>query len=397
MPAWDSLAPAGEAARRVATIASRTDVVRAMRWLEQHAHQCEQETAAVAAIPAPTFDEGRRAEHVAERLRAIGLSEVQRFGSNNVIGRLGPDRGRGIALVAHLDTVFPNAVDHSVSKRDGRLYGPGIGDNSAGLGGILTAAAALQIAEVAFDSPVWFVGDAGEEGLGDLLGVRQTMEHLEGRLDAVLAIEGTMLGRLGHIAVGSRRLRVRFNGPGGHSWFDFGRPSAVHAAVNAAAAITALPLPKEPRTTFNIGRIEGGEGVNVLAPTAEFLLDMRSMRADALGKLASEVHQVIERERRVSGLEVETDQVGDRPAGSLPRSHPLVEICAAAIERTGLRAESTAGSTDANVPLSMGVPALALGITRGAGTHSLGEWIEIRPMARGVQQLVLIAAALAGG
>jgi acetylornithine deacetylase/succinyl-diaminopimelate desuccinylase-like protein len=205
-----------------------------------------------------------------------------------------------------------------------------------------------------------------------------------------------MLGRLGCVAVGSRRLRAVFRAQGGHSWLDHGRPSAVHAAVTAAARLVALPLRADPRTTLNVGRIEGGEGVNVIAPRAELVLDLRSLEPGELYRLEEKVRNVLRRSAGESGVGLELEDLGSRPAGSIPRGHPLVEVCAAALTHLGLRPQPTAGSTDANLPLSLGIPSLALGITRGEGMHTQGEWIETEPMRLGVKQLVLVCAALAG-
>ncbi len=388
-------APGKDAAATVARVAALPAVARALAWTEQQAGACERETVAIAEIPAPTFHEERRAAYAAQRLRELGAEQVHGFGHGNVAGRFGPEGDHAIALLAHLDTVFSDEVNHRVSRRGGKLYGPGVGDNSAGVAGTLTALAAAQAADVRFERPVWVVGNVGEEGLGDLRGSRDTMDHFAGQLGAVLAVEGTMLGRLGHVAVGSRRIRVHFCGEGGHSWLDFGKASAVHVAVQAAAEIARLKVPAEPRTTFNIGRIVGGDGVNVVASSVELLLDMRSVGVAALADLSDRVEEILR--RAASGeITVEVEEVGTRPAGSIPRTHPLMELCAAALARVGVRPEPTAGSTDANVPLSQGVPALALGVTRGAGIHSAGEWIEIAPMRQGVQQLVLVCAALAG-
>ncbi len=395
MRRWEAAVAGGGASTAVARVAAQQTVATALGWVAASVERCRAETIAIAQVPAPTFAEGERADLVERRLRELGAEDVRRFGHDNVAGRLGPAGGRGIALLAHLDTVFSADVSHTVSQRHGRLYGPGVGDNSAGVAGMLTALRALRESDVPLERPIWFVGNVGEEGLGDLRGAREAMDWLDGRVDAVLAIEGTMLGRLGHVAVGSRRLRVSFRAEGGHSWLDFGRPSAVHAAVSAAARIASLQVPVEPRTTYNVGRIEGGSGVNVIAPSAEFVLDMRSVSPEALDSLFGEVGQIIDASV-VEGVQATVEQVGNRPAGSIPRNHPLVEVCAAAIERVGLRPEPTAGSTDANIPLSLGLPALALGITRGSGIHSAGEWVEIEPMRQGVEQLVLICALLAG-
>ncbi len=396
MGAWQEIAPRATPPDLIAFTAARRDVSRALSWARGQLDRFTDETAAIAAIPAPTFDEQRRAEHVARRMQALGAQDVMLFGSGNAIGRLGPAEGAGIALLAHSDTVFPPSLDHAVRRAQSRLYGPGVGDNAAGVAGTLLALRALVEANVALARPVWFVVDVGEEGLGNLRGARETVERLSGRVGAVLAVEGTMLGRLGHVAVGSRRLRARFSGGGGHSWLDFGRPSAVHAAVRAAAEISTLPVPSEPRTTYNIGRIEGGEGVNVLAASAEMLIDLRSTDSGALDDLSRRIETIVRTAARKSdgAIAVTIDEVGNRPAGALPRDHPLVDLCAATLRRLGLRPEPTAGSTDANVPLSQGIPALALGITRGGGTHSPDEWIELEPAVLGVQQLVLLIAAL---
>lgn len=386
--------PGGRTA--IAQASARPSVARALAWINRHPDFCSIETRRIAHIAAPTLDEGERARYVDHRLRELGAADVHLFGSSNVSGRLGPADGRGVALLAHLDTVFSATTDHRVTCANGRLLGPGVGDNSAGIAGILTVLVALRESCVELSRPLWLVGNIGEEGLGDLRGSRETMSELDGRLAAVIAVEGTMLGRLGHIAVGSRRLRVCFRAEGGHSWLDFGKPSAVHAAVTVAARIAQLDVPAEPRTTFNIGSIEGGDGVNVVAHSAEFVLDLRSVSAPALQELVRRVGTILDDACRKGGVEVSVDVVGNRPAGMIPRTHPLIEASAAAIESTGVRAEPTAGSTDANVPLSLGIPAVALGITRGSGIHSLSESIEIEPMRQGVKQLVLLCAALCG-
>lgn len=398
MSLWDEIAPRRTPGEAIARAAARPEVARALKRIAERLEESIAATVALAQIPAPLSAERRRAEWVAESLRALGAADVTIFGSGNAIGRFGPAEGVGIALLAHIDTVFPAEMDHHVRCEEGRLYGPSVGDNAAGVAGLLGACGALQAEGFRWARPVWVVGNVGEEGLGDLRGARESVEYLAGRLGAVLAVEGTMLGRLGHVAVGSRRLRVTFRGPGGHSWLNFGQPSAVHAAVQAAAAILALDVPTAPRTTYNIGWIEGGQGVNVLAPTAAFLLDLRSVDAGVLADLVRRVEAIVRGPGATVGgaIAVEIEEVGNRPAGSIPQTHPLVALCAAALRHVGVRPEPTAGSTDANIPLSQGIPALAIGITRGGGTHSAGEWIETTPMLHGMQQIALVLAALAG-
>jgi tripeptide aminopeptidase len=241
--------------------------------------------------------------------------------------------------------------------------------------------------------PAWIVGTVGEEGLGNLCGAHAATERLGGGIDAVVAVEGSFFGRVSHTAVGSRRLRVRVCTEGGHSWHDFGRPSAVHILVRAAAEIAALSVPSEPRTTFNIGEIHGGTGVNVIAECAEMVLDMRSVDPGKLDDLDARVRRILAGMRK-HGASVTVDVVGDRPAGSIPSTHPLVQLCQAVLTHLGATAQYAAASTDANAALGRGIPGVTLGVTRGGGAHTLGEWIEIAPMVRGVQQLVLIICAL---
>lgn len=374
-------------------IATGAPVARALAWAETHAADLAEETARIAEIPAPTFDEAARGAYVAARFDALGLEQIHADDVGNVYGLLPGVGGAAIAFVAHLDTVFPRELSHAVTWRDGRLYGPGVGDNAAGVAGMIGALAALRAGGVAVPRPVWFVASVGEEGLGNLRGVSAATDRLGDQLNAMIAVEGSFFGRLSHTAVGSRRLEIGCRAPGGHSWHDFGRGSAVHALVRAAAAITALPVASDPRTTFNIGRIEGGTGVNVIAEEARMLLDMRSVDAASLNDLAVRVRSVVAA-HNAGGIEFAVDEVGYRPAGSIDPRHPLVRICAAVLQRLRVTPQYAPASTDANIPLSRGIPAVTLGVTRGGGAHTRGEWIETAPLVRGVQQLVLVTTAL---
>ncbi|MGH2585606.1 MAG: M20/M25/M40 family metallo-hydrolase, partial [Dehalococcoidia bacterium] len=262
--------------------------------------------------------------------------------------------------------------------------------------GLLCAIQAMQSADVRPERPVWIVGTVGEEGLGNLRGARAATDRLFEGLEAVLSIEGSFFGRVSHTAVGSQRWRVCVRGEGGHSWHDFGQPSAVHALVQAAAAIAALDMPSEPRTTFNIGEFRGGTGVNVIAECAEMVLDMRSVDPVRLSDLTFRVRRILDGIRG-RGISVEIERVGDRPAGAIPVTHPLVQACSAVLAHLGVKPQYAAASTDSNAPLGRGIPAVTLGVTRGGGAHTLGEWIEVAPMVRGVQQLILTLCALSGG
>ena len=384
------------AAATVNEVAAHPRVREALTWAGRNEGVLAHETVRVAEIPAPTFDESARAGYMAAALSELGLEAVEVGADENVYALLpgaGPDARPALALFAHLDTVFGHDVDVTVSKRDGRLYVPGVGDNSAGIAGVLCALRAMREAGVQPDRPVWIVGTVGEEGLGDLRGARAATERLADDCDAVIAVEGSFFGRVSHTAVGSRRWRVRMHAEGGHSWHDFGRPSAVHALVTAAAQIAALRVPSEPRTTFNIGEVRGGTGVNVIAECAELVIDMRSVDAAALDALATRIRSIVEGSAG-AGVRVEIAEVGYRPAGAAPAAHPLVQTCAAVLTHLGVAPQYAAASTDANAPLGRGIPAVTLGVTRGGGAHTLGEWIEVTPMIRGVQQLILALCTL---
>ena len=375
-------------------LASGAAVARALAWAEQREHALAEETIRIASIPAPTFAEAERAAYTTSRFHELGLEQIETDATGNVYGLL-PGEGRAaLAFLAHMDTVFPAHLPHTVTRKNGRLYGPSVGDNAAGLAGMLGALAALRAGGARPARPVWFVATVGEEGLGNLRGATAAADRLGGHVDAMIAVEGSFFGRLSHTGVGSRRLEIVCHAPGGHSWHDFGRPSAVHALVRAAAAISMLSVPAEPRTTYNIGRFEGGTGVNVIAEDARLLLDMRSVDARALDDLTTRVRGLVEGEA-AHGAEFAVSEVGFRPAGALSPRHALVRICATVLDRLGVAPLYAPASTDANIPLSRGIPAVTLGITRGGGAHTRGEWIETAPLARGVQQLVLVTLALA--
>ena len=361
-----------EPAALVRDIGSAPAVARALAWADQHAGDLTEETVRIAEVPAPTFAESDRAAYVVTRFRELGLEQIETDHVGNVYGLLAGTGPPALAFAAHMDTVFPADLPHTVRRTEGRLYGPGVGDNSAGLAGVLGALAALRAAGAQPRRPVWFVATVGEEGLGNLRGAAAATDRLGRDVDAVIAVEGSFFGRLSHTGVGSRRLEIRCRTAGGHSWHDFGRPSAVHALARAAAAISSFTVPAEPRTTFNIGCFEGGTGVNVIAEDVRLLLDMRSVDARALDDLTARVRHVVGA-AATQGVEFAVQEVGFRPAGSLSPQHSLVRICAAVLQRLHVTPQYAPASTDANIPLSRGILAVTLGITRGGGAHTRGE------------------------
>ena len=373
----------------------------ALAWIGESLEHFVEELIVLSEIAAPTFDESRRATYFAERLGHLGIDQIKYDAAGNVFACLdassrGAEQRPGLAFMAHLDTVFPSSTDVHVTRKNGRLYGPGIGDNASGLVGLLVAVEAMRRIGVETQRPIWVVASTGEEGLGDLKGARAALQHLDGQIERVVAIEGALLGRVTHEAVGSLRWKVHFSGPGGHSWHDFGRASAINAAAAAITELGSISLASDPRTTYNIGRIEGGIGVNVIAADTTMLLDMRSTDPEALSGLVKQAEALIRRAAEHEGVEVGFETVGDRPAGSIPRNHTLVETGAAVLRHLGIEPRYEAASTDANIPLSQGIPAITVGITHGGGIHTEEEWIDIAPAVTGIRQLLLLALALTG-
>jgi acetylornithine deacetylase/succinyl-diaminopimelate desuccinylase-like protein len=350
---------------------------------------------AIQQIPAPTFEEARRAAFVAGRMRELGLAEVEIDPVGNAWGRRpGRGGGPGLLIAAHLDTVFPASTDLTIRREGGRIYGPGVGDNSLGVAALLHLAGAMQRHNLPNAGDIWFVANVGEEGLGDLRGMRAAVDRLAKRIGAALALEGCDFGRILHEAIGVRRFRISAAAPGGHSWSDFGAPSAVHGLVRLAACLTDLRLPPAPKCSFNIGVIEGGRSVNTIAQEATLLLDLRATAADALAGLVAQVEALVAGARGENpGVTFSIDTVGDRPAGGIPRTHPLVRLAAAAAAAAGAAVSYEAGSTDANIPLSRGIPAVCVAVGDGDNAHRLDEYIEPRRVGDGMRALLWLALA----
>src|SRR5213083_1146173 len=377
--------------------------------------------AALSAIPAPTGAEGRRAAHVAELFRTIGLCDVMVDHAGNVHGWLGKngEKSAPVVLAAHLDTVFGAEVDVAVERRGQRLEGPGISDNARGLAALVAVAEAMVAARVPVTRPILFAATVGEEGSGDLRGVkyllngnRETLKDSltvagNGKPAAFIALDGAGLDRVIHRALGSKRYHVTFRGPGGHSWAAFGVANPANAVGRAAALLADLPPPPQqtPRTTCAVVRLGGGTGLNSIPQEAWFDLDLRSEDPRALAQLDVTVRAALDRaaddenRRRTAGsppLRVEIQLLGDRPSGMTARVHPLVQAAVAANRALGRDAELASASTDANVPIALGIPAIALGAGGKAGdAHLATEWYENVEGALGIIRALLVTAAMA--
>ena len=376
--------------------------------------------AALSAIPAPTGAEMQRAARAAELFREVGLRDVVIDAVGNVHGWLRGDGGRGtgegsapVVLAAHLDTVFGPEVRVAVERRGERLEGPGISDNARGLAALVAVAEALVRARVNTVRPILFVATVGEEGSGDLRGVKYLMGgqtnggagHVVEIPYAFIALDGAGLERIVHRALGSRRYRVSFRGPGGHSWAAFGVANPANAVGRAIALLADLPFKTEPRTTCAVVRVGGGTGLNSIPQEAWVDLDLRSEDPKALAQLDVTVRVALDRavddenRRRTPGsaaLSLHVQIVGDRPSGVTPRTHPLVQIAVAANRALGRDAELASASTDANVAIARGIPAIALGAGGRAGdAHLTTEWYENLDGPLGVLRALLVTAAMA--
>lgn len=351
---------------------------------------------AIQQIPAPTFYEAPRAAYLARRFKAAGLRDVARDAMHNVYGRWsGADATAPALLIcAHTDTVFPVETSLTVRRAEDCVFGPGLGDNSLGVAGLLGLLALWRAAEFRPPADVWFAANAREEGLGNLGGIRAAWDRLGDRLGAAIVLEGMALGRIYHAGIAVRRLRVTCTAPGGHSWTHYGRPSAIHELIAAGSRIIALTPPRQPRTTLNIGLISGGQSVNSLASSAEFYLDLRSEEAAALATLEAQVRDRLRLDTDPT-VQFDVAVVGDRPSGCIPVEHPLVQLAAAALEAVGQKAQYQSGSTDANALLAVGLPTVTVGLTTGGNAHRLDEYIEVGPLADGLWQVTLLATAAA--
>jgi len=367
--------------------------------------------AALSAIPAPTGAEGARGARVAEMFGEAGLDEITIDAVGNVRGWCGKRESRNdcVVLSAHLDTVFGPELDVSVSRHGPRLEGPGIADNARGLAALVAIGEALVRAEVETRRPVLFAATVGEEGSGDLRGVRYLFgpsAHPPVRPSAFIALDGAGIERIVHRALGARRYRVTYHGPGGHSWAAFGVANPANAVGGAIERIASLPTHNAPRTTHAVVRLGGGTGLNSIPQNAWFDLDLRSEEPRALEKLDTAVQTILtqaldeENRRRMPGtvpLTIDVRRVGDRPSGLTPRTHPLVQTAVAATRAVGHDHQLACASTDANVPIALGVPAVALGAGGRAGdAHLPTEWYENDKGALGIVRALLVTAAMAG-
>jgi tripeptide aminopeptidase len=345
-------------------------------------------TIELASVPAPTGEEGARAELVSSWWRADGFHDVHRDVTGNVWGRARAGDGPAVVLAAHLDTVFGRNVAHDIVRSGETLRGPGVGDDAVGVAGIGAAARAVA----AKGPSVWLCATVGEEGSGNLAGITAALDAPPVDVGALLAVEGNYLGRVSTIGVGSARRHVRIVGPGGHAWEAADAPSAVHRAAELIAEL--LDAPRKAGTAVNVGRLGGGEGINVRAREAWFDVDLRADDPSALAELVHSLETIVAETQEP--LRAELEPIGDRPAGRVDPGAPLVRAAEEALASEGIAVTNPATSTDANAAHARGVPAVAVGVTTGGGEHTIDEWIDIAPIASGVRALAATVDRLAG-
>ncbi len=390
---------------RITRLATQLAVHRAFQWLHLHQPQLRAWQMEMLAIPAPPFGEGERAAWFAEKFRELGLCDVGVDEEGNAIGcstSASPTAKKSVLLSAHLDTVFPAGTDTVPSEEEigGRILGPGACDNGAGLTALLAVAAAMRHAGIVTAAPVLFAANVGEEGEGDLRGMRFLFERgvHRGRIGAAIALEGAGTSAVVTRALGSRRYRVTICGPGGHSWTDAGTPNPITLLSRGLAELGDLIFPDEPRTVLSPGQIFGGTSINSIPSEASVLLDLRSTDPAQMLAVEREVHRTFEHVvARAAGSRLKIEMIGNRPAGELEMDSAMLRTIRAVDRHLGFRTELRIGSTDANLPLSLGIPAVAMAAGgTGGGIHTLGEWYDPTGREMALRRVLLAVLDLAG-
>jgi acetylornithine deacetylase/succinyl-diaminopimelate desuccinylase-like protein len=402
----------GAAATDVARVAALPQVHAGFAWFQRHERELCDWQMELTRIPAPPFGEAARAVWLAERFRNLGLEEVEIDAIGNVTGlRRGADSdARCLALGAHIDTVFPADVPRTVHRDDEKLYGPGISDNAAGVVALLALAAAMREASLATAAPVLFIGNVGEEGEGDLRGMRHIFieSRWKDAIGATLIVDGASMETIVTEGLGSRRFEVTIGGPGGHSWSDFGAPNPIVLLARAIDRFSRTAVPMSPKTTFNIGVVQGGTSVNSIPESATMRVDIRSSEArqldrleaglrDAVSCAVDEARGDVSANGAAGAVSFDVRPIGSRPAAELREDSRLLAVVTAVDAHLGNASRLIRASTDANIPLSLGREAVAVGSGgTGGGAHTIHEWYDPRGRDLGLKRLLLIVAAMAG-
>jgi tripeptide aminopeptidase len=341
----------------------------------------------IQQIPAPTFREHERADFLRELFSNQGLQDVRIDLTGNVWAHLSGGEQRPVVVSAHLDTVHLGEKPVPLMRETQRITGPAIGDNAMGLAAMVCLAEYLIQHRIFLPGPLYFIATVGEEGIGNLTGMRAVVEHLGDQPIAYIILEGIGLGSVYHRALGVERFKITVETPGGHSWADYGIPSAIHELSHLISRLTTNSYPRYPRTTINIGTIQGGTSVNTIASQAYCTLDLRSEDYNTLKKTVARIKRIAASSQR-SNVRLMFESIGARPAGEISENHPLVKLALDCLRQEGIPAYPGVGSTDANVPLSRGYPAVCIGITHGGYAHTSNEYVLTDPVGPGVKQLI---------
>ncbi|HTC50285.1 MAG TPA: M20/M25/M40 family metallo-hydrolase [Candidatus Aquilonibacter sp.] len=399
--------------QEVARLAASPEVRSAFNWLRTHEPQLAQWQMEMARIAAPPFGEAARGAWLAERFREVGLDDVRVDDVGNVFG-VHPGYGqRYVALSAHIDTVFPANTPLNIRQQGSRLYGPGVSDNGAGVTAMLAIAALLRSVRVRHALPFVFIGNVGEEGEGDLRGMRHIFAtpRWKDSIAYSVVLDGAGSDTIVAEALGSRRFEVIVRGPGGHSWSDFGAPNPIVVLAKAIETFTATPVPSTPKTTFNIGVIRGGTSVNSIPESASMKVDIRSTSMAEMERLEQTLRMALSRAvedetmaaemkssaQKRPGVSCEVVAIGNRPAGELSTGARILHVIRAVDAQLNNAAQVQRASTDANIPLSLGQEAIAIGGGgTGGGAHTLQEWFDGNGRELGLKRILLTMLALAG-
>ena len=384
------------------------EVQAAFDSFERQAEQITAEQIAISSIAAPPFGEQVRAEYLRSKFTECGLAQAQLDEAGNCLGVFeGRKTSPVVVASAHLDTVFPAGTDLTLRRNGNRLLAPGISDDGCGLAGLITLARALTTNQIELDTPILFVGTVGEEGEGNLRGVRHLFNYGKwaGRIASFVSLDGAGLEQITNSALGSRRYRVQLRGHGGHSWGDFGVANPVHGLGRAIASLAAYPAPSEPRTTFNVGRVTGGSSINAIPSESSMEVDLRSISETELLRLDAyfrrTVREAIDQEnatrrKDTPPLELGLNLIGERPSGETPADSQIVLLAQEATRAVGAEPVLERASTDSNVPIALGIPAITLGAGGTSGNpHTLDEWYDPQDRHLGLKRALLVILGLA--
>jgi tripeptide aminopeptidase len=407
MPVRSAASPHAPRQAQGSRLTDNARVRTALDWFTPNISWVNDQQARITEIPAPPFQEAQRAAAIKALLAEAGLTaQIDKAG--NVIGELrGVNEKEIVVIAAHLDTVFPPGTDVKVRHDGSRMIAPGISDNGTGIVALLALARAVQFAHLKPQRTVLFVGDVGEEGEGNLRGMRAVVEAYRAKLKAVVVLDGSGTDHVTTKALASRRLEALITGPGGHSWSDFGIPNPINALVRGSVRFINTKVPATPRTTFNIGQIEGGTSVNSVPHEARLKVDIRSESEDELTRLESALRECIAagvrdesdsaRDRSKGKLEWKVELLGSRPGGELSADSALLSALRTADEAVGNQSRIERSSTDANIPLSLGIEAISIGAGgNGGGAHSLQEWYDAAGREAGLKRALLTILGVSG-